>query len=92
MVPTTANGKLISAVFLKVRLHTAINRDDFVSWCMLYNNNNNNLLLLLTKVFFSGVLQKLCTIQCDTIQYNTMRYDTIRDTIRLVSFNAVFYS
>ena len=67
MVPTTANGKLISAVFLKVRLHTAINRDDFVSWCMLYNNNNN-LLLLLTEVFFSGVLQKLCTIQCDTIR------------------------
>ena len=26
---------------LKVRLHTAINRADFVSWCMLYAKEGN---------------------------------------------------
>ena len=28
---------------LKVRLHTAINRADFVSWCMLYTNEGNKM-------------------------------------------------
>ena len=27
--------------FFKVRLHTAINRADFVSWCMLYTKEGN---------------------------------------------------
>ena len=40
---------------------------------------------------------KKCSLDADLhaiqqMQYNTMRYDTIRDTIRLVSFNAVFCS
>ena len=28
---------------LKVRLHTAINRVDFVSWCMLYTYEGNKM-------------------------------------------------
>ena len=30
---------------IKVRLHTAINQDDFVSWCMLYTYEGNEMLL-----------------------------------------------
>ena len=29
--------------FLKVRLHTAINQADFVSWCMLYTYKGNKM-------------------------------------------------
>ena len=32
-----------SLISLKVRLHTAINRADFVSWCMLYTYDGNKI-------------------------------------------------
>ena len=29
--------------YIKVRLHTAINQADFISWCMLYTNEGNKM-------------------------------------------------
>ena len=33
----------IGYVGFKVHLHTAINQDDFVSWCMLYTYEGNEM-------------------------------------------------
>ena len=37
------SNKLAQCITLKVRLHTAINRTDFVSWCMLYTYDGNKM-------------------------------------------------
>ena len=37
------NYYLLHSITFKVHLHTAINRADFVSWCMLYTNEGNKM-------------------------------------------------
>ena len=39
----TLGTKLCMFMRLEVRLHTAINRADFVSWCMLYIHEGNKM-------------------------------------------------